>query len=191
MKLSVVIPTLTGREEVLARTIGAYRRTAPKAEQLVVYNKASWPEACNEGYRQSTGDVILFGADDLEPLDGWTDEVLPALAEHDELPAARVLNHSADGPMDNINDGPDKALVHFTRVPILSRSQYERIGPWPEYNYVADVWLSIKARTLGIPTRIYYSFAFVHHWSQIGRVDGPDELAHAANVLNGLIAEMA
>lgn len=190
MNLSVVIPTITGREESLLRVLAAYRATAPEAEQVVVYNQPSWGHACNHGYKEASGDIIHFGADDLEPLPGWTDDVLPALAERDELPAARVLNHSADGPMDNIADGPDRALVHFTRVPILTRDQYERIGPWPEYNYVADVWLSVKARTLGIPTRIYYSYAFVHHWSQIGRTDSPAELAYARQVLEGLEAEM-
>ncbi len=189
--LSIIIPTIRGREESLDRTRDAYDRTAPDAEQIIVYNQPSWGHACNFGYKKATGDVIHFGADDLEPLPGWTDDVLQALDDHDELPAPRVLNHSAEGVHDNRHDGPDRALTKFTRVPILTRDQYERIGPWPEYNYVADVWLSGRARAIGIQTRLYYSYAFVHHWSQIGRTDSPAELAHATRILRDLAPEMA
>ncbi len=186
--ISVVIPTIKGREKSLAEVVNAYWETAPDAEVVIVRDQPSWGHACNRGYEVATGEFIHFGADDLEPLPGWLDDVIPALASHDELPAARVLNHSADGAMDNAGDGADRALVDFTRVPILTRDQYERIGPWPEFNYVADVWLSRKARTLGIATRIYYSYAFVHHWSSIGRVDSPAEMDEAAAVLRELEA---
>ncbi len=190
VRLSVVIPTIKGREKSLAEVVNAYWESAPDAEIVIVRDEPSWGHACNAGYRESRGDIIHFGADDLEPLPGWMDDVIPALLKFDELPAARVLNHSADGPMDNAGDGADRAFVHFTRVPILTRDQYERIGPWPEYNYVADVWLSLKARTLGIPTRIYYSYAFVHHWSQIGRTDSQAEQDYAAAVLRDLEANL-
>ena len=84
----------------------------------------------------------------------------------------------------------DEALVHFTRVPILRRDQYERIGPWPEIDYYADIWLSEKARTLGIRTRILYSYRFVHHWSQVGRVDTPERMDAAGWRLNELREQM-
>ncbi len=189
--LSVIIPTISGREKSLARTLGAYDVLAPGAEQIVVHNRPSWGHACNAGAAQATGDVLHFGADDLVPLPGWLDDVLPALEEHDELPAPRVFNYFAEGEHDNKMDGPDRAFTKFTRVPILRRDQYERIGAWPEYNYVADVWLSGRARKLGIETRLYYSYAFVHHWSQIGRTDSREELAHSAQVLRHLAPEMA
>lgn len=189
-KLSVIIPTLTGREESLGRIERAYLATGPwSMEIVVVKDKASWPTACNAGYLKARGDVLHFGADDLEPLPGWHEEVLPWLEENDELPAAKVLNHSADGEWDNRGDGADRELTHFTRVPILTREQYVRIGRWPEYNYVADVWLSEKGRSLGIQTRIFHSYAFVHHWAQEGRQDGPEVLAEAARVLDELRRE--
>lgn len=183
--LSVVIPTLTGREESLKRCLRAYRATSPlDTEYIIVRDKASWPEACNEGYRRAVGDRLHFSADDLEPLEGWWEQALPWLDEHDELPAPKVLNHSPDGVWDNAVDGPDGAIPHFTRIPLMTRDQYERIGPWPEFNYVADVWLSERARTLGIETRMFHSYAFVHHWSQEGRDDSPETLALADHVLS-------
>lgn len=190
--MSVIIPTLSGREESLKRTISAYEETTEGIdwELIVIRDKPTWPTACNEGYAKATGDILHFSADDLEPLPGCWDEALPWLEENDELPAPKVLNHSADGVFDNIEDGEDRALTWFTRIPLLRRDQYERIGTWPEYNYVADIWLSEKARTLGIETRIFYSYAFVHHWHQVGRKEDPQTMNLAWRMLGELRREM-
>ncbi len=190
--LSVIVPTITGREETLARTVEAYERTLMWTfhELIVVKDEPTWPGACNAGYRRSKGDVVHFTADDLEPLPGWHEEALGWLHDYDELPAPLVRNHSADGPVDNAGDGDHLALTAFTRVPIMRRDQGERIGPWPEYQYVADVWVSDKARTLGIPTRMIHSYQFVHHWSQIGRCDDAATLGQAERVLAELRAGM-
>lgn len=188
--LSVVIPTITGREESLERAWVAYLETGPEdMEAVIVENFPNWPAACNEGFRQARGDRLHFTADDLEPLPGWWQEALPWLDEHDELPAPKVFNFSADGLWDNRVDGPDGGIPHFTRIPLMTRSQYERIGPWPEIPYASDVWLSERARTLGIETRMFHSYAFVHHWSQVGRIDGQENLALSERVLNQLRAE--
>lgn len=169
--VSVVIPTIRGREDSLARAIAAYEDTMTDVshEIIIIKDNPTWPGACNKGYSKAKAGVILFTADDLEPLPGWHEDVLPWLSEHDELPTGKVLNHSADGDFDNREDGPDRSVVWFTRLPIMRRDQWERIGQWPEIYHYADVWLSEKARTLGIETRIFYSYAFVHHWSQVGR----------------------
>lgn len=187
--LSVIVPTLAGREETLKRCRKAYLVTGPTDMEIItVRDKASWPEACNEGYRKAKGDRLHFTADDLEPLTGWWQEALPWLDEHDELPAPRVLN--PDGSWDNAIDGPDGAVPEFTRIPLMTRDQYERIGAWPEYNYVADVWLSGKGRMLGIETRMIHSYAFVHHWKEVpmGRRDSPGELAEANGHLSRIRA---
>lgn len=191
--ISVIIPTIPGREETLDRCWHAYVDTMGGLdyELCVVEGFPNWPSACNAGYRDAKGDILHFTADDLEPLPGWWVAPLELLATADELPAARVLNHTADGPMDNAGDGPDGAFTHFTRVPIMRRDQYDRIGAWPEIDYCADVWLSEKARTIGIQTRLLYSYALVHHWSQIGRIDTPERLAAAGQALEQLRAEMA
>lgn len=171
LKLSVVVPTISGREEDLSRTISAYEDTLVEIEHeiIVIKDNPTWPGACNRGYAQSEGDVVHFGADDLEPLSGWYIDVLDWLEEYDELPAARVFNYSSEGEHDNAEDGGDAEIVWFTRVPIMRRDQWERIGPWPLIYHYADIWISEKARTLGIETRMFFSYSFAHHWSNIGR----------------------
>jgi hypothetical protein len=189
--LSIVIPTISGREPSLKRCRDSYLADMPPdTEFIVVQNSANWPAACNKGFRLATGDRLHFTADDLEALPGWWHEALPWLDEHDELPAPKVLNFSADGEWDNAVDGPDGGIPHFTRIPLMTRSQYERIGPWPEIDYGADVWLSEKGRTLGIETRMFHSYAFVHHWHQVGRIDSPERLARSASQLDELRAAL-
>lgn len=189
--LSIILPTIEGREESLERCWFAYSATAPEEiEIIVVWDKANWPTACNEGFRRAEGDYLHFTADDLEPLAGWWQEALAWLDSYDELPAPKVMNYSADGVWDNAVDGPDKGVPHFTRIPIMTCSQYERIGPWPEIDYGADVWLSEKGRTLGIETRMIHSYAFVHHWEQAGRIDTPERLAESARQLQELRADL-
>ena len=190
MRLSVVVPTISGREDSLARTLAAYEDTlyGCSNEIIIIQDAPTWPEACNMGYEKAKADVVHFGADDLEPLPGWWKPALKHLKETDELPAAAVYN--PDGVLSNEIDGANGDLVHFTRVPILRRDQYERIGSWPEIVYYADIWLSEKARTLGMRTRILYEYAFLHHWSQVGRVDSKVNLDEAGFALNRLREQM-
>ena len=190
--ISIVIPTQTGREESLERALTAYEQTLEGWEwQLVLVKDApSWSRGCNEGYLQAEHDIIQFGADDLEAQPRWFEEAYALLEERDELPAAKVLNHSADGFFDNWADGKDQEIVHFSRIPLMRRDQYERIGPWPAVDYASDIWVGEKAFSLGIRTRMLFSYCFVHHWSQIKRTDTPTRLQAAERELKRLRAEI-
>ena len=195
MKLSIVVPTITGREESLAETVEAYEQHTKGCshEIIIIKDEPTWPEACNAGYYQSKGDNILFGADDLDPLKGWWKRALIHLRDNDELPAPRVYDNM--GPFGgrqfaNEIDGKDGDLTHFTRIPFMRRDQWERIGPWPAVIYYMDMWVSEKARTLGIRTRMVYGFDFHHRWSQIGRVDSKENLDASGDALNRLREEM-
>lgn len=178
--LTVVVPTISGREKSLARTIASYEETLQGVahEIIVVKDENSWPRACNVGYERAQGDVIHWTADDLEAVPGWYDDI-PAFLENDEVPAPAVYDYSRDGKFSNAEDGPDGETTMFTRVPLCRRDQAERIGLWPEITYYADIWFSEKARSVGIETRLLYSYAFVHHWSPIGRVDSQRNLRRA------------
>lgn len=175
--LSVVVPTISGREESLARTIASYETTLEGVdyELVVVKDEPTWPRACNVGYIQSVGDIIHWTADDLEAAPGWYADI-PAFLENDEVPAPAVYDYRLGGNLANAEDGQDGDPTWFTRVPLCRRDQAERIGLWPEIIYYADVWFSEKARAVGIETRLLHSYAFVHHWSPVGRVDSKQNL---------------
>lgn len=192
--LSVVLPTISGREESLARAIAAYEDTLRGVthEIIVIQDAPTWPTACNMGYSKAVYDVIHFSADDLEALPGWHVGALELLEREDVLPAPAVYDYlpPPEGVFANAEDGPDGAFTHFTRIPIMTREQWERIGAWPEIIYYADLWVSEKARTIGIRTKMVYSYAFIHHWSQIGRVDSKENLDESGWALNRLREQM-
>lgn len=187
MRLVIVVPTITGREDSLARTLEAYEETLAGIDYTIFTPKdyPSWPAACNHVFTNLPNihhcDLIHYGADDLVPLNGWFWPAATSL-EHNELPAPRVWNFAVDdrrwAPSQE-NDGPVGALTRFTRVPTLTSEMAVRIGPWPEIIYYADVWVSIKARHEGgWETRVTGGYDFVHHWHQHGRLQDEGEKAH-------------
>jgi hypothetical protein len=191
--ISVIVPTISGREESLARAIASYEETLRDVEHelIVVKDAKTWPTACNEGYARAQGNILHFSADDLEALPDWHVDAIYALGVRNELPAPKVYNFVAEeSAWDNPEDGMDGELTHFTRIPLMTRAQYETIGSWPEIVYYADLWLSEKARTLGIRTRCLHSYRFIHHWSGIGRVDSRVNLDEAGFALNRLREQM-
>lgn len=186
MKLSIVIPTITGREESLARMVAAYReRTPVEIEVITPKDYPCWPAGCNAGFPETTGDVIHYGADDLEPCPGWFDSVMAVFAAG-ELPAPQLWNFEK-GPGEPVNraaDGPPGVITAFTRVPTLTRAMAEAIGPWPIIDYYADNWVSDKARVLGWETRVVEGYDFVHHWHPVGRLDHGDWVGRSVGRYN-------
>ena len=196
-ELAVVVPTITGREESLEITLRSYEETlaGDDFELIIIQDAPTWPEACNDGYSKADAEYYLFGADDLDAYPGWWEYGKEALQlRPNELPAPFV--YDMRGPEETFQranplDGPDGALTHFTRVPLMTREQWEIVGPWPAIGYYADMWVSEKAKTLGIRTRMVENFAFFHRWSQIGRTDGdPVVMQEFAWHLNRLREEM-
>jgi hypothetical protein len=186
VKVGVVIPTIEGRERWLHQTLNAYHDTLAGQDYVLAlyYGRRFWPVACNEGTADlmSCCDVIHYGADDLVPRHGWLKAALPVL-EAGELPAPRVWDffwNEGEAHSQQI-DGPVGAECRFTRVPILTAEMAATIGPWPEIAYFADCWLSDAARARGgWTTRVTGGYDFVHHWANVGRLDGDPELMEEA-----------
>ena len=172
-RISVIMPTITGREESRERMAQAYRDRSDGYLIEVISPKdyPNWPASCNVGQKRAHGSIFAFGSDDLEPLAGWADAMVECL-ERGELPAPQVWNWHLKGlPADLAVDGPPGSIPAFTRVVALTRDMAKAIGPWPEIDYYADNWVSDKARTLGWETRVTAGYNFIHHWHQHGRLD--------------------
>lgn len=177
VELSVVIPTISGREESYERCLSSYRRHTADIEweAITLKDKPNWPVACNEGFSLAKGEIVHFTADDLEVVPGWHEDAVALLRSADELPAGYVWNHSLFGDPDNVADGSSGQKTWFTRTPIMRRDQWERIGAWPNLDFYADVWLSERARKIGIETRLVGGYRFIHHWHQTGRISNDQE----------------
>jgi len=172
--ISVIIPTITGREDSFAAVCAAYLERTPDVQIVSVKDYPSWPAGCNAARRDAKGDVLHFGADDLEPVTGWAEAALGCL-ERGEIPAAQVWDYLQSGPCANeAQDGPAGSITEFSRVPTLTREMAERIGTWPEFHYFSDNWIADKARSLGYVIRVTAGYSFIHHWHQVGRLDTGD-----------------
>jgi hypothetical protein len=172
--ISVVIPTITGREHWLKRCTDAYTRTFGSFphELIVIQDRPSCGIAWNEGIAQAKGNYIHLSADDLEPLAGW---ITPAIlsVQRGELPAARILN--PDGTLQSCGtddqehaEGEEAAVA---RIPFASAEQFEKIGPMMTEQYMGDYWFSHRGRLLGWPSKVVRDYSFIHHYAQEGRLN--------------------
>ena len=176
MRISVIIPTITGREGGLAQTVQAYLDRTPGLFEIITpKDHPSWAAACNDGRHDATGDILHFGADDLEPLPGWSEAMLRAIAGG-VIPAAQIWDHVREGdPVNQEQDGLPGELTAFSRVPSLPRDLADAIGDWPaELHYYADNWVSDAALLHGWPCAVTDGYGFIHHWAQTGRLDQGD-----------------
>ena len=121
--LSVIIPTITGREDWLERCLTAYKETSPaNTEFIVVKDEPTCGHAWIEGYRRSSGTYVHFTADDIQPLPLWWREPMAVLAAG-RIPAANVLDTQlrpalCDSPVAELaRDGtgkvPNLSLIHI------------------------------------------------------------------------------
>jgi hypothetical protein len=151
--ISVIVPTVRGREEHLERCVRAYgERTLRPPEIIVIENKPTCGIAWQEGAEKATGAYIHFSADDLEPHPGWDKAAMVA------------------GRWEEEQDTED--VTEMTRIPFMSREQWKLIGPMIDTHYYTDNWISFKGRLAAIETRVHRHYLFTHHWAQEGRGAG-------------------
>ena len=172
--ISVIVPTISGREHWLRRCTDAYCRTlGPFPYELIVLrDRASCGIAWNEGIARARGKYIHLTADDIEPCDGW---VTPAVmsVKAGELPAARILN--SGGTLQSCGtDAKEHAegeVATIARIPFATAEQFEKIGPMLDIHYQTDQWFSHRGRQVGYPTIVRRDYLFYHHFAPEGRLD--------------------
>lgn len=167
--ISVVIPTIPGREEHYQRNLGAYLvRTQHRIEVITVYDLPTVGLAWQAGAEKATGDYIALSCDDLEIQEGW-DAAATACTDAGFFPAPKVINaHS--GALESrpvwgaeIADGTDTGI---SVVPFMSRAQYEKITPFFTGHYYTDDFISDRARQAGWPSVQCNAYCFKHYWAQ-------------------------
>lgn len=194
--ISIVIPTVTGREDHYARCVAAYRKRTPwTIETITLTNENSCGNGWQKGAGVATGEFLHFSADDLEPLEGWADIAISAV-ERDEFPAPRLLN--PDGSIYGAypwGDPADGTPVSMSVIPFFRRKLWTQIGPMlPNHHYYTDNWVSWRAERAGL--KITYqgsAYAFVHHWAQAKRGAGMtsnDRMVHDERIYRDAIARV-
>ena len=173
--ISIIIPTVPGREDHYDRCVDAYlHRTSSAFEFITETDHATVGLAWQAGAEKACGDYIHLTCDDLEPLDGWDIAAVKA-ADAGSVPAPRVT-HAGTGELQSWpawgrehEDGTDAG---FSAIPFLSRQMWEAVRPCFLGHYYADNFISDRARAAGWPSLMCNGYAFRHHWAQHRRGAG-------------------
>lgn len=177
MKLSVVVPTVDGREDTLNRTLKAIPRGA---QRLVFKNQPTCGSAWAQGGRSATGDYVCFLADDLEPHDGFWDAMVEAV-DQKMHPAALVLN--ADGSKQSCGgaggdvcrgDCEDWRPVEWSPTPFIARAWWNLIERHADFlasiHYSTDCLISAILAKHGIPSVMRRPAVLTHYNHDAGRL---------------------
>lgn len=174
--ISVVVPTIDGRENLLAATKAAYTAHSDgvELEWIEVRNRPTCGEAWNAGANAATGDYLHLSADDIEPHDGWVDAAIRA-AEHNLWPAPHLLrpdgSTEACGSMGGgmlLADCPDWTPCLTSPFPFMDRAKWTADACLP-IHYYADDWLAHVARVSGMPCVVAKGYRFTHLEGTVGR----------------------
>jgi hypothetical protein len=164
-KISIIVPTVDGREDHLERCLDAYKATTEDYEIIVYRNRPACGIAWQEGAEVFKGDYLHFTADDLEPHEGWAEAAMRS-ADDDIIPLDTLYNqHGVLDPLGPLTQG-------CSRVPFCTRAQWEKIGPMIPLHYYTDNWFSHKAKQAGYLIRETSGYTFTHHWAMPHRGAG-------------------
>ncbi len=186
-EVSIVIPTVEGRESSLRRAVRSYVKTLAETpyEIIIVRDKSTCGEAWAEGAKSAEAPLLHLTADDIEALPGWL-EAAKAAATQCTIPAPRVFSpsvphqasygHNGDGqllPLDTLPLTACKVSV----IPTLPTRLWESILPMPHIHYYSDDYVSLRARMGGFKVMTWPGYEFIHHFESGGaRPDMTDRI---------------
>jgi hypothetical protein len=172
--ISVIVPTIQGREHHLDGCKVAYAAHTEDYELIVVRDEPTCGIAWQAGADLAVGDYLHFSADDINPRAGWWQAAIETVGQGD-LPAGPVF--ATDGSLQSCGGSwgelePDGAETAFTRVPFMSREQWAKVGPMIPTHYFTDNWVTFRGAQAGIRTVVNHGYAFTHHHVMEGRNEG-------------------
>ena len=174
--ISVVVPNITGREDLLDRCRAAYKQHSDgvRVEWIVAKDQGGAGHAWNAGASQATGDYLHLTCDDMLPHAGWADVAISA-AEQGVYPAPRILK--ADGELQNcgtlgsgmmLGEVVDGTPVNASELPFLSRDLWQP-GMVVTGHYYSDDWMGVWARHQGLSVEVRRDYLFTHLEGRVGR----------------------
>lgn len=171
--ISIVCPTIAGREHWLERCKTSYCETTElENEFIVLHDYPSCNQAWNAGIAEARGEFIHLTADDIEAHPRWAEIGLVWIAKG-YLPCARVLN--SDGSLQSCgNDSkeePTGTSSDVARVPFFPREILPAVYPVLPTHFMGDYWITHQARKIGWSTVVVREFCFTHHLAPEGRLD--------------------
>ncbi len=178
--ISVIVPTVDGREEHFDRCWNAYTDTQGdeyKLDLIVVRNEPTCGWGWQAGAERISDDAeyVHFTCDDIEPQPGWAAPAIGALKHH-VLPAPRVLNGTTGAPEYFPRWGtewPDGTWAGFSCLPFITRELWDgAVQPMMTAQYFGDNWVTFRSGKAGYAPYVVRGYLFKHHWAQHKRGAG-------------------
>lgn len=157
--VSVLIPSVGTRPEMMEQVVNAFARQSTEVEILPITGY-SWGQGLNELSKAATGDYWLCACDDTVPHEGWF-EAGRAMLDNGAMPASRYLNPDGSPlhPLDAASHGTE---LGWCRSFLLTPTLYARIGPFINTTWFADIDYSERLIAAGVPILACDGFAFTH-----------------------------
>lgn len=168
--LTIVIPTVTGREENLAALKENLSRTAPDATLLIFRDRATCGEVWNHGADQATTQYVTMLADDLLPHPGWW-QAAAGVVERGFIPAPYLWTATPEGRTFESGGGWQAMMgrgmqTGWSAVPFCRPTDWT---PIPPIHYFSDNAYTDAMAAKRIVAIVEPGFAFDHTWAQAAR----------------------
>lgn len=175
--ISVIVPTITGRKDLHARTVAALTATVPAGllEVITVRDRPCIGRAWNDGARAATRRLMMLAADDIEPSPGWYEAAALAV-ETGWVPSPRITH--PDGVLHNcgtmgggalLGECPTGTVCSSSPFPVFPVALRDAVFPVPDIHYWADDFVSWALRTAGMDVRVIREFEVRHLEGTVGR----------------------
>ena len=180
--ISIVIPTIAGREDWLRKCTRMYEALTPGAEIIVIKDAPSCGVAWRLGAEQATREYLHLTADDILPKTGWWQAAM-SFIDIGLFPAAMVISPTGSPALCNSPLG-DMGMWPNVLVPFMDQKMLAHGGWWQSFHYGTDDWVTYRAVQLGYDVRRCVDYLLVHHVAEAGRNymrrgDDVEELAKA------------
>jgi len=175
--ISIVIPTITGREHLLEKTIEAIREnTDSDCEVIEAKDRPTCGQGWNAGIEMAEGEFVCLLADDLLPFPGWDEAAIQAVEDGVwpspwiQRPDGSTEARGSMGAGQLLGEStPDETVCNSSPIPFFRRADWEKIGPCLPIHYYGDDFLAWRARSAGLQIELRGSYRFTHLEGTLGR----------------------
>lgn len=168
--ISVIIPTIPGREELLRACLASFTEHTPSEllHRVIIPNSPSCGEGWTRGVEKARGDYLLLAADDVEAWPGWYEGACRPFT----CPVLYWPNgtlQGAGGHHRTFTNGQTAANVAF---PLIQREVWDAVQPIPPLNHFCDIWITEEAQRHGYSPIVDWRCRLTH--KVIGGYDESD-----------------
>ena len=159
MTLSILIPTVGVRAELLAQVTDAFLEQG--ADEVLTVEGMSWGSGLNDLAERAKGDYWLCACDDILPHAGWFDAARP-MVDFGLTPATRYFTTDGAPIRPGTDDAPHGTVIDWCRSFLLTSEIFQEVGPFIDATWWADINYTDRLRASGREITACDGFSFTH-----------------------------